>query len=70
MGQVSKMSHVEKGKVENKVDQPMNTTTQVEGAAPFALQAAKLDYRTLRRDLKDAVQKGMPDKPTAGALAR
>ena len=73
MGVVSKMSHSEKGKVENKVDQAScmrNTTAQEEGVAPYALQAAKLDYRLLRRDLKEAVQKGLQDKPTAGVLAR
>ena len=70
-GQVSKMSHSEKGKVENKVDQVfmLNTTSQEEGAAPYALQAAKLDFKSLRRDVKDAVQKGLPERPTAGGLA-
>ena len=73
LGVVTKMSHTEKGKVENKVDQAVflvHTNAQEEGAPPFALQTAKLDFKSLRRDLKEAVQKGLPSVPAPGVLAR
>ena len=73
LGTVAKMSHSEKAKVENKTDQAvflLQTTAQEAGAAPFALQTAKLDYKGLRRDLKEAVDKGLPKSPTPAVLAR
>ena len=73
VGTVSKISHSEKAKVENKTDQAVflvHTTSQEEGAAPFALQTAKLDYKGLRRELKVAVEKGLAPSPAPGVLAR
>ena len=73
VGTVAKISHSDKAKVENKTDQAvflLHTTAQEEGAVPFALQTAKLDYKGLRRDLKVAVDKGLPPSPTPGVLAR
>ena len=66
VGTVAKISHSDKAKVENKTDQAVF----LEGAVPFALQTAKLDYKGLRRDLKVAVDKGLPPSPTPGVLAR
>lgn len=73
LGTVSKMSHSEKAKVENKTDQAvfmLHTTAQEAGAPPYSLQTAKLDYKGLRRDLREAVEKGLPKSPTPGVLAR
>ena len=73
LGVVTKFSHSEKAKVENKVDQAvflLQTNAQEEGAAPYSLQTAKLDYKSLRRDLKEAVLNGLPEKPSSNALAR
>ena len=73
LGVVTKFSHSEKAKVENKVDQAvflLQTNAQEEGAAPFSLQTAKLDFKSLRRDLKEAVLNGLPERPSPNVLAR
>ena len=73
LGVFTTFSHSEKAKVENKVDQAvflLQTNAQEEGAAPYSLQTAKLDYKSLRRDLKEAVLNGRPEKPSSNALAR
>ena len=73
LGVVTKFSHSEKAKVENKVDQAvflLQTNAQEEGAAPYSLQTAKMDYKSLRRDLKESVLNGLPEKPSSNALAR
>ena len=72
-GTVTDMAYTEKGTVQNKRDQcllKVHTSQQEERAAPFALQMALLDYKTLNTDLLTAVNAGMPHKPTAMQLAR
>ena len=52
----------ETGRVGNKTDQVLllvSTTTQDADALPFALQVAKLNYSTFRRDLLGDVKKGL-----------
>jgi len=73
MGTVSEMRDTEKGKVELKTDQVLmllNTTSQEENAAPYALQVSLLDYTRLNSDLLSAVRKGLPANPSLIQVAR
>ena len=71
-GRAQDMHMTETGRVGNKTDQVLllvSTTSQDADALPFALQVAKLNYSTLRRDLLADVKKGLDEKPSLGQLA-
>lgn len=73
MGQVVTWRDTEKGKVDNKVDQVLcflTCSTQDQDAAPFALQARKLDYSKLSPSILKEVKKGLTASPTLIQISR